>query len=145
MAISCVITVDRCIREDKLLCEAFGEEWERRCWWVQWRLVPWTMSSKSLGFSLTFYPEIQARLLRLAFDIPSFPSTSVFAILYVPAWLTPMIEKLPEGTLGSPLQGVTTSLETPSQKPHLLFSALLNKRFIVHPHSFRLPSALASA
>ena len=102
-------------------------------------------SSESLGFSPTFYPEIRARLLRLAFDTPPFPSTSVSAILHVPAWLTPMTEKLPEGTLGSPLQGVTTSLETPSRKPHLPFSASLDKRFVVHPHSLHLPSISASA
>ena len=102
-------------------------------------------SSESLGFSPTFYPEIRAQLLQLAFDTPLFLSTSVSAILHVPAWLTPMTEKLPEGTLGSPLQGVTTSLETPSRKPHLLFSASLDKRFVIHPHSFRLPSVSASA
>ena len=102
-------------------------------------------SSELLGFSPTFYPEIRARLLRLASNTPPFPSTSISAILHVPAWLTPMTEKLPEGTLSSPLQGVTTVLETPSRKPHLPFSASLNKRFVVHPHSFRLPSASASA
>ena len=68
------------------------------------------MSSESLGFIPTFYPKIQAQLLQLAFDTPSFLSTSISAILHVPAWLTPMTEKLPEGTLGSPLQGVTTLL-----------------------------------
>ena len=40
-AISCAMTVDRCIKEDRVLHSAFGREWEAWSGRVRWQLVPW--------------------------------------------------------------------------------------------------------
>ncbi|KAG9308882.1 hypothetical protein JVU11DRAFT_11342 [Chiua virens] len=39
--ISTIVIVERCLREDKLLREAFGEEWDTWSRQVRWRMIPW--------------------------------------------------------------------------------------------------------